>query len=345
MRCLTAALLFLGLMGCVSTMGPKADQFLDRRAAPSSQHAERHALDIVKRADHAWQDAQQAHDADNPEEASEHLNRALIFLEAAIIETQRIELEQLASTMTTRSTRNKSQAMRDNAARYTIEQEIAQRLAAAIADTEVARSVALAESDESELSAASLEAARILHAKADLTCASATALSASASMLERARTLLRESRSVSSLSHAEQALRACELAMAQGRTLQDGASIEEAHSLLEAARAAGFEAQAMPNGVVLLLQDLTDGSSRESSARVRRVLARVARLALGFPKGELLIQPATGGGIDQTQGTRIRSILISEGVDRNRLRIQGAAHDPQPSATKIRFPAYGGLDL
>jgi len=339
MRAAVFILAAVGLAGCVSAMGPKAEQYQSRLDSPATRRARQYAPDIVIRAEHAWQDAQASHDADRMEESSEHLNRALLLLEAAIIEAQRIALEQQTESMRKRTMEAQRSSERDMQARQTVERETARMLAAATARSEAARALALAETEEKASLDASAEAVRIIQRRAELALATATALGASEPRIVSAQDSLQTVRQEPSLQHAEQALRASELALADARQRQPSVSLEDVQSLIGAAQTAGFEIQTSNVGVALVLRGVFDGSSATVSLRARRLISRIAALAAAYPKGNLVLQLIDSGPSTQARLNQLHSALMASGVDRRRLRAE-AAKPQKDSIALIVFTAY-----
>ncbi len=302
-------------------MGPKADLYQTRIQSDSTKHARRYAPDVVIRAEHAWQEAQQAHKAKHFTDASEYLNKALLLLESAFVEAQRIELEQQTAVMLKRASEAAAQAKRDDQSRQAIEDETARVLAAAIARAEASRALAFAEAEESKTLASSSEAMRILQSKAELVFASALALGASEDAIRSAETALQQAQSQPSVQNAELALRTSQLALANARKNHATPTLEEVNSLITEAHMAGFEAQTSDNGVTLLLQGLFDGNSAELPQRSKRLLKRIASLCMHFPRGSLLLFVTNENALTRIRNTRIRAYLIAEGVDDQRIQI------------------------
>jgi flagellar motor protein MotB len=329
----------LGLAGCVSAMGPKAEQYQTRLGSPATRRARQYAPDIIIRAEHAWQDAKRSHEADRSEESSDHLNRALLLLEAAIIESQRISLEQQTAVMRKRTMEAQHSSQRDLDARQAVERETARALAAARAKSEAARALTLAETEEKRPLEASTDAVRIIQGRAELALAAATALGATEPRIMSAENSLELVRSQPSLQHAEQALRASELALADARQKQPSVSLEEVRSLIDAAQTAGFELQTSNIGVVLMLRGIFDGGSAKISPRAKRLLTRIATLAAAYPKGNLLLQLIDDSQMAQARLTQLHTALVTSGIDRQRLRTQ--PNKPQKdSVALVVFAAY-----
>lgn len=329
----------VALASCVSAMGPKAEQYRSRLDAPATKRARHYAPDIVIRAEHAWQDAQATHDADRSEESSEHLNRALLLLEAGIIEAQRIALEEQTESIRKQTMEAQQSLERDMQARRAVEQDTARMLAAAKARSEASRAFALAETTEKASLEASAEAVRVMQRRAELALAAATALGANGPHIESAQASLQTVSHQPSLQHAEQALRASELALADARQKQPSVSLEEVHALIEAAQTAGFEVQTSNIGVTLILRGMFDGASAKPSLRAKRLISRIASLAAAYPKGNLLLQSMDSSHAAQARLNQLHAALIASGIDRRRLR-EESKKPHKDSIAMLVFTAY-----
>lgn len=357
-----AALGLLALSACGG--GPTATAELrDRLASPDSHAARERAPDLVAQVEQALADADLAQQASDAAAAADHVTRARLLLDAAMTEAARITDEEERSRIEARVAEILEQARRDEAARETISRELS-RLAAirtAREETELALERAVPDERRRRVRVSLDQAADLRRAaaawrsRARLTLAAARALGATEEALAPAQAALTASEQardpMDALEAADRASYEASRALGAARRELSGPSSDEVNALAEAARSAGFEPLALPEGLAVEVEGLFAGNGLARDARPR--VARLVSLIAAHPHGPVQVQaqgPAAGQSGERMAERRaeaLRRALVAAGADASRLSAQGippslAAETPIERA-RLVFVAYSPM--
>jgi hypothetical protein len=310
----------------------------DRLESPESRAARDRAPELIAQVEAALEDAEAAQRANDAAAAADHATRARLLLDAAVTEAARIVDEEERGAVEERVASALARARRDEAAREAIGAELARHASARAAREEALRALVQAAEDEARprrRARVSLEeaqdlrrAAEALRARARLTVAAAEALGASADAIRPANEALAASEEartnlIAALDAADHAHHEALRALGEARSQLEAPGPDGASALAEAARAEGFEAIALPEGLAVEAEGIfaAGGIARNARARVERLAALVAahphgpvqvqaQVPIGGPRGErLAVQRAEA----------LRRALVGAGADASRL--------------------------
>ena len=291
--------------------------------------AREHAPDLVAAAEAAEEDAQRAHLANDDSASRDYATRARLLLEAAVVESQRIEENQERLQLEEQADAATHELVALQEERAALSQQLARERAAGLARQQASLAFERAVDDEprrhrarsTELSSARREAARALAHRSMLVVAAAGAMGADA---DRVRPIAEAAQEVLSINAPDAAIRRAAqvhrqalqlLGAARARHAVDAAAVA---AFVAAGRERGFNVEVRPEGLVWTQLP------RPSRARAQAW----AELVAAHPHGPVQVR----GPARQTAGlvAAFRAVASDE-------RVQAV-----PAATlEVIFPAYG----
>lgn len=354
-------------LGCGASERPSIRLLADRFAGPRVARARVVAPDLLAAAEEARTAAEAAHARGDADAEDDELTRSRLYLEAALVEARRADEEVARVAAEHAAQEAEDAARRDEEARLAIEQETTRLASARVAETELARALARAQTSEprrgARLPSGDLEdariAARALARRARLLLAAAVALGAiesetrpvdaqlaacEAALAARARGA--EAQVSDALAAADAARRGAESALGAARARIGAPGAEAIAALVETARIAGLEAQLGERGV-LVYAPAFRGTSAVAEARYVGALATVLR---AHAAGPVLVEvegtrDAAGTRLARTRATRLVTALVAAEIPESRLRASTAEPAASPEGIAPRavvvFSAYG----
>ncbi len=356
---LSIALLSIGCGG-----GPNASRDVRQRLeSAESQAARERVPDLIASVEAAIEAADNAEAAGNTDAASDHATRARLLLDAAQAEAVRIGDEEERARVEERISQVLARARRDEDARAQIDTELARLASARTAREEALRALQQAQQDEARpgrrarLSLEQAEdlrrAATILRARARLAAAAAESLGADAHALRPVNDALTASEQavrdpVAALDAADRANHEALRALGTARRALSAPGPDGPAELAEAARADGFEALALPEGLAVEADRVYSGNAlaRQAADRVRQLAA----LVIAHPHGPVQVQSqareagARGEQLARQRAEALRRALVEAGVDAARLSAgavpSALAADVPAERARLVFVAY-----
>lgn len=271
------------------------------------------APDLVAEAEAAAADAEQAHLQGRDEAASDHTTRARLLLEAAVVESQRLAIEEERLEVDARAEAHSALAARIESERAARAAEIARERASQIAVREAARAFEVAEADE---------ARRLARRSTEV---QQTRRQATSALLDRAGLLLAACRV---LGAEEARLAELEERVAAARALPDvddalraaDAAHGSAMLLLGEVRSGSSPTPEMRRGLLRMLQERRfDASAGTDGVHVvvrPTGLASLAEILGAHPHGPVILV----GSANETR--RLRTTLVEGGVPEDRIAVR-----------------------
>lgn len=288
-----------------SGIGDLLDQDVVARARVS-------APDLVAEAESAAADARDAERSGDSEAASDHATRARLLLEAALVEAERIALDEERLEAETRAEGHAAIAARIEGERAARAAEEARGRAASLARREAARAFATAETDENRrlrrrsgaVAVAHRQASRALLERASLLAAAARALGAEPDTVNA---LEERILAASAIVDPTEAMHAADQAH------------QDAMQLLGAARAEAPVTAEMRRGLLSMLEE----RELEASASADGVIVLVepsrapvlAQVLLAHPQGPVVVSGA------RLETRRFADALVAAGMSAERVAV------------------------
>jgi hypothetical protein len=324
-------------MGCAAQQATRTSASLFE--SPAAELAREHAPDLYGQAQTAWAEADEAERRKDDQAADDHRTEARLWLTAAVVEAERVQLDQRRAELQREEERWAKQLARDQDACGVVAHDIARYEARAVALQEAERLTALSEGPT--VSEATLDA---ILTRVRLNLALAEALGADDERLqqfrERADVIAR--RRPHSAQAAEALLLKTEGLIGEMRAQwpepQPGASAE----LVETALVTGFAADRADHGVVIRSERFFTSDGRVSSATVKRFHGLLA----AFPHGPVACQVAVPGLQSRVWSRRVALLVERLGHMDDPGRVStGIVVTRSLSAGTVQctFPAYRGL--
>lgn len=333
---LLSALALVACGGAPSARSTIGDLF----EGPEIGAARERAPDLLALAESARDEADAAWRAGQEAAAQDHETRARLLVGAAIAEADRVALDVRRQEAEAREEAAVAQANRDDAQRAELTRAQSRQLAADVALQEGRSALAQAERDEvrrarrhaPQTKQAHRIAATALARRARMTVAAARAMGAPETELMALLTSLeaRPTNPTEALALADRVHSEALGLLGGARSSRGRATAAELRSLVEAARAAGFEVRSLPRGVVLSDRALP-GRGALSTGRA----TRLADIVRAHPHGEVLLQAPDARTASRFEAVQ-RFLADAPGVDPARLRAATVEGDAQ-----IVFVAYG----
>lgn len=348
MKCQFAIyMLLVACFACSGTSSTISDPVRARFEEPAAVQAVNGAPELYRQADEARAEAQAAESRGDLLAAGDHATRARLLLDAAIAETERLEIEEQRLAVDSESLEIEEQLAEAE------REEREAREAAVLAETQqVAREQATsafeqAISDErrryrSRSSARTQlhrEAALVLQRRASLYVAAARAMGATRTELTEVRNRIESSRTESdvtaSIAQADEAVRMSFVVLGTARSRRDGPTTGEINALRDAATEYGFAPQQRRAGLTLRLEGLLQGSQLSPSADEH--LLRVAALIQAHPHGAVQVV-VHGSGATQ-QAPLVERAISAAGAGSERLSSE-VGEPSADAAIEVRFLSY-----
>ena len=337
--------LLLGMLGpaCGGATASRGELDNERFTSSDAERARRLAPDLVARAEQQRAEATRLLEAGEPLVWQDHATAARLWLDAAIVEAQRVELEERRLSLEAETEQADESFARLTAERRELEAEARRQQAAEVARQVAERVLADGGPDGQGRRTPSAETRRqaidVLSTRARLLLAAAQAMGATPTAVAPIEQLLAQAvaqRGVpgQALVLADRALQQSQLLLGQVRRNRPGATPEETATLVAEARELGWSAEHLERGLTVRMRSTPPS------------LVRVASLIQAHPHGPVGMQtyaPAARADAARARAQRIIQGLVAAGVPAERLTIS----EPLPSvrsedntAIEIVFPAY-----
>ncbi|MGB8329935.1 MAG: hypothetical protein WCE62_07390 [Polyangiales bacterium] len=266
---------------CAGTQATRASESLF--ASSSAKGALEYAPDLYARAERAWTEAEDALQRKDGRAAEDHRTEARLWLAAAVVEADRIQLDQRRTELQSEEERWAKQLARDQGACDEVARDISRHEAATVALAEAERLAGL--DDDPVVSGATLDA---VLARVRFNLALAQALGAADDqrlpLLERADLMARKRSEFSGA--AEALLSQSEAILGEIRGQWPEPRPGAATELVQTALTKGFEADRSAGGVVIRSDRFFTQAGQVSNSTVQRLHG----LLEGFPHGPVACQ-------------------------------------------------------
>lgn len=339
-------LLGLGLLlGCTQARS-RSEVSTAMFSTKAARRAETMVPDLHSQAKQAHQAAQQAHVAGDGAAAADHETRARLWLAAAVVEAERIEIERRRLRVLRQSEEFAGLAQHMEQSRWDADDEAEREAAAKIATQEAERAYAEAARAESKRASRGKkggkgagetyrQAQRFFAERARLLAAAATAMGASVHEADAVAESARRAESKKDESGLEEALRAYQRAqvlLGRVRAQRARPTLDEAAALRREAKEARFQVEQYDEGLVVRIPSLWRGGALD-----RESVRRMASLILAHPHGLVRLALGAEGGASRTES--LKAALTTSGVDAKRLRFAELASSDYEA--ELLFIAYG----
>lgn len=291
------------------------------------QQVKKKVPDLVGTAENQLQLAIAAHEKGDALAASDYTAEAAMLVKAAIAEAQRVDLEEKRLATTRRWKHYEKLALHYEEQRQTIEHDIAQVKARAIAAQQIQQSLAVAVNEDKNSSAAEkLNAANVLHNRALLIAAAAQVLGADSNRIEPLLQRLESWKSdknhpETSLAQADKTFMLAQRALAVERAKAVQPTTDQRASLQQALNEAGFDIESLEMG---LATDFGRDSGAQHPQKHPESFEKWAKVVVAFPHGPIIVLFSKSNVRNATRADQIKNILTHEGIEGDRIKIEFA---------------------